>query len=79
MHTVIIDDIIWTYILRQILEYIACLATYKQIVSFISFLFKQMAQGQSYHKLRSSFPKITTSIYNITAFQDRVNQTIEHQ
>jgi len=73
MDTVIIDDIILTYTLRQILEYIACLATNKQIISFICFFFKQMAQGQSYHKLRPSFPKITASIYNITAFQYWVN------
>lgn len=38
----IINDITWGDALRQILKYIACLATYKQIISFISFLLEQM-------------------------------------
>ena len=39
----VINYIVWAYSLRQILEYISCFTTYKQIVSFVTFLLEQMS------------------------------------
>ena len=74
-----VNDLAWIYSLWQFLEYVSCFATNEKVVPFVTLLLEEVVQSQSNYLLWPPISEISAGVYHITAFKDRVNQSIKHQ